>query len=264
MLSKEHVQRNKLLSLIYRFTTQFFDVGRLARAPGAFLKFLSSYVKYRQMEKTLPAHILDWQPEIHDRTAETPFDPHYFYQSYWAFKRIVSSRVTRHLDVASQVDLLRYLSAIMQVTFVDIRPLRVQLENCQLDTGSIVNLPYPDGAWQSVSCLHVIEHIGLGRYGDLLDPFGSQKAAGELTRVLSPGGVLYLSTPIGKPRVCFNAHRVRSPRQVISLFPELALEEFSVIDDSGSLIENTSFQGYESSHYACGLFRFRRKKNGVH
>jgi hypothetical protein len=36
--------------------------------------------------------------------------------------------------------------------------------------------------------------------------------------VLAPGGVLLLSTPIGKERLCFDAHRVFDPGTVAEAF----------------------------------------------
>ena len=65
------------------------------------------------------------------------------------------------------------------------------------------------------------EHIGLGRYGDPLDPLGTRKAAAELQRVLAPGGQLLFSLPVGRPRVEFNAHRVHDPHEVASWFDGL-------------------------------------------
>src|SRR2546430_12288402 len=48
--------------------------------------------------------------------------------------------------------------------------------------------PFGDLELSSVSCLHVAEHIGLGRYGDAIDPLGTRKAIGELARVLAVDG----------------------------------------------------------------------------
>jgi hypothetical protein len=33
----------------------------------------------------------------------------------------------------------------------------------------------PDGYCDSLSCLHALEHFGLGRYGDPIDPRGHEK-----------------------------------------------------------------------------------------
>jgi len=108
--------------------------------------------------------------------------------------------------------------------------------------------------------LHVIEHIGLGRYGDPIDPNGSIKACKELQRVLKPNGTLYISLPIGKPRICFNAHRVHDPREVIEYFNKLDLVEFSVVDDAGDFVEKVSPNNYAEQSYACGMYVFKKKK----
>jgi len=106
--------------------------------------------------------------------------------------------------------------------------------------------------------LHVIEHIGLGRYGDKLDVDGSKKAASELKRVLAVDGKLYVSCPIGIERVYFNAHRVFYPETVIEMFSGLTLEEFSYVDDNGKFIQNSTYQGLENLQYGCGMFIFKK------
>jgi len=112
---------------------------------------------------------------------------------------------------------------------------------------------------QSISCLHVAEHVGLGRYGDPLDPQGTQKAAYELTRVLAKGGQLYFSLPIGKPRVCFNAHRIHSPGQILEYFKGLKLVGFSGVTDFGRFAENIPPTDLENANYACGMFHFTKE-----
>jgi FkbM family methyltransferase len=119
-------------------------------------------------------------------------------------------------------------------------------------------MPFEDRSLESVSCLHVAEHIGLGRYGDPLDPFGTRKAATELQRVVAPGGQLLFALPVGRPRVCFNAHRVHSPNDVAAMFPELDLVEFSGVDDRANFRRHRSLDELEGAEYSCGMFRFVR------
>jgi hypothetical protein len=107
--------------------------------------------------------------------------------------------------------------------------------------------------------LHVIEHIGLGRYGDPLDPQGSVKAALELQRVVSRGGSLYLSLPVGRERICFNAHRVHSPLSILKMFPQLKLINFSMVNDNGEYVENAAVENAVEFEYGCGLFHFRKE-----
>jgi SAM-dependent methyltransferase len=120
-------------------------------------------------------------------------------------------------------------------------------------------MPFKDGSIASLSSLHVIEHVGLGRYGDPVDPAGYLKAAAELSRVLAPGGRLLLSTPIGHERTCFDAHRVFDPQTVIQAFGNLALIEFSLIDDEGRrIIADATFDHARRCEYGCGLFVFQK------
>jgi SAM-dependent methyltransferase len=167
-------------------------------------------------------------------------------------------RPERHVDVGSRVDYVGFLTALTRVTFVDIRPLEAEVEGLDSVAGSVLDLPFEDRSLESVSCLHVAEHIGLGRYGDPLDADGTRKAATELARVLRPGGQLLFSGPVGRPRVCFNAHRIHSPEQIIAMFPELELVEFSGVDDAGAFRRGRAPEELNGARYACGLFRFGR------
>jgi predicted SAM-dependent methyltransferase len=151
-----------------------------------------------------------------------------------------------------------FLSAITAVTFVDIRPLDVDIERLTPIAGSIVNMPFDDRSLRSLSCLHVAEHIGLGRYGDPLDPEGTRNAATELQRVLAPGGQLLFSLPVGRPRTCFNAHRIHGPREVVQMFPELEIVEFAGVDDDDRFRRHRELDELADQRYACGMFHFVR------
>jgi hypothetical protein len=225
-----------------------------------YLAFYAELRRYEQMPggKKIPRR--DLYPWLDDKTSTTSFDTHYFYQDIWAFRKILESGVKRHVDVGSKVDYIGFLSTITHVTFIDIRPLATDLTNLYTKTGSILGMPYADGAVPSLSCLHVAEHIGLGRYGDPLDPLGTVKACKELTRVLAPGGNLYFGVPIGKPRVCFNAHRIHSPTQILEYFAGLKLLEFSLVDDSGRFLQDVAPEKGLEAKYGCGLFHFTRHR----
>ncbi len=204
------------------------------------------------------ANAAELYPCLFDRVASTPFDPHYFFQAAWLARRLAEVRPSRHVDVGSSVQMIGMLSAFVPVIFFDYRPLRAQLPGMSPVAGNIVRLPLRSLSLASLSCLHVIEHIGLGRYGDPCDPQGGEKAARELQRVVAPGGRLFLSLPIGRERVCFNAHRVHLPENVPKLFPELRLESFSFIDDAGKMNGGIAPSAAPAMDYGCGLFEFSR------
>lgn len=245
--------------LVYRWMSPIIDPPRLIKGILSYPSFLKDVYDYSRMAGAEPIEFSNTYPILNEKTSETPFDSHYFYQDIWAFKKIFKSRPKRHYDVGSNIEFIGFLTAFTKVKFIDIRPLRVDLENFECIKGSILDLPFESGSISSLSCLHVAEHIGLGRYGDLLDPKGTKKACKELARVLAKGGNLYFSLPVGKPRICFNAHRIHSPKKILSYFEDLKLVELSGIDDNGEYIENIDIKTLESSNYACGLFLFEKK-----
>jgi len=201
----------------------------------------------------------DMYPCLTDWTPATPFDPHYFYQGAWLARRLRDDDPPLHVDVGSSVVMLSVLSAQVPTVFVDYRPLRARLPNLLCVGGSILALPFADGSVASLSCLHVIEHIGLGRYGDPVDPAGSERAAGELARVLAPGGKLYLSTPVGREQVCFNAHRVFAPASVARMLGALEQCGFALVDDKGRFDPAARLEDAVGLDYGCGMYVFTRR-----
>ena len=225
---------------------------------GKYFSFLSQLYRYERMPGAEKISRRDLYPCLGENTSTTEFDTHYFYQDIWAFRKIKDSGTSEHVDVGSRADFVGFLTAITNVTFIDIRPLEADLENFVCRAGSILSLPYEDGSIPSLSCLHVAEHIGLGRYGDPLDPLGTLKSCRELGRVLAPGGNLYFGLPVGRPRVCFNAHRIHSPDQILSYFRNLELKEFALVDDSGHFTRNADPDRGRTARYGCGLFHFTK------
>ena len=104
--------------------------------------------------------------------------------------------------------------------------------------------------------MHTIEHIGLGRYGDELDAEGDSKAIKEIKRVLKDGGNFLFVTPVGKPKIEFNAHRIYSFEQITEYFAPFALKEFSLVTDDGNFIENANSELVAFQNYGCGCFWF--------
>jgi SAM-dependent methyltransferase len=242
---------------VYRWIQPILDPIKLLSLPKYF-GFIGDWIKYSRMKEAEHISLLDTYPCLYEKTKTTKFDRHYFYQDIWAFRRIYESKVVHHIDVGSRIDFVGFLSSITKVTFVDIRPLEATLENFESIKGDIQSLPFEDNSIQSLSCLHVAEHVGLGRYGDSLNPLGTKKSCQELSRVLAKGGNLYFSLPIGKPKVCFNAHRIHSSNQILQYFDGLKLVEFSGVDDKGLFRENIDIDAFEDADYTCGLFWFKK------
>ena len=226
--------------------------------PWYVMKYFAGWIRYSNLPGSEKLSLINSYPCLYDKTSVTGIDKHYFYQGLWAMKNICNIKPDKHVDVGSDNKWVGWLATQIPVVSIDIRPLPVEVDGLECRNGSILSLPFNDDSVKSISCLHVVEHVGLGRYGDPFDVKGTEKACQELTRVLAIGGLLYISLPIGKPRVCFNAHRISDPGSVIEYCEGLTLEEFSVIDDDGIFIENTNPLNYGDSYYACGLYIFKK------
>lgn len=196
----------------------------------------------------------------YDRFAHAADIPHhYFHQDLWAAKKLFAAGTKEHVDVGSRVDgFIAHLLTFCKVTYVDVRPLQLEWEGFSSREGLITDLPFADGSIPSLSSLHVIEHIGLGRYGDPVEPEGSWKAARELTRVLAPGGRLLVGVPTGRERLCFDAHRIFDPQTTRDMFAGLELAEFSFVNDGNRIVSPASFEEARRAEHGCGLFEFRK------
>ncbi len=199
---------------------------------------------------------------LFDKTSDTPFDPHYTYHPAWAARVVAKAMPAKHIDIASTLKFCTIVSAFIPVEFYDYRPANLRLSNLESKFGDLHALPFPDNSVESLSCMHTIEHVGLGRYGDPIDYEGDIKAAAELSRVLQPGGTFVFVTPVGRSRIEFNAHRIYSYEQVLALFPALKLTEFSLVPDNWKgtgVIENADPAMVASQRYACGCFVFTKE-----
>lgn len=182
----------------------------------------------------------------------------YFIQDQTVAQWILQAAPFRHVDVGSRLDgFVGSLSVFREIDVIDIRPQPVSLKNISFHQIDLMG-PLPDewlSCTDSLSCLHTIEHFGLGRYGDPLDADGHLKGLEQLKRLVKPGGMIYLSTPIGPERVEFNAHRVFAARTLAGWFSAgWKIERFALINDSDTLIENVDWRGGEiDNHFGCRL-----------
>jgi SAM-dependent methyltransferase len=180
----------------------------------------------------------------------------YFYQDLWVAQQVFQHEPKRHIDVGSRVDgFVAHVAAFRELEVIDIRPLPGDIPHVKFRQVDIMGvLPKEMGACcDSVSCLHALEHFGLGRYGDPVDPDGWKKGFDNLWVMLQKGGRLYLSVPIGASRVEFNSHRVFSvPFLVNMVSNKFKLEDMTIVDDKGMLRTHVEFQGSEAdSSFGC-------------
>lgn len=230
------------------------------------LVFKKDYNDFRSTSLTKNSRFIPrWNeiyPRLNDKTSTTSFDTHYIYHPAWAARIVKQINPEFHVDISSTLAFSSMLSAFIPVHFYDYRPANVTLSNLTSARADLLSLPFPDNSIKSLSCMHTVEHIGLGRYGDPIDPDGDLKASKELIRVLAMNGNLLFVVPVGKSKIAFNAHRIYSYAQVTDMFSELTLKQFSLIPDNAlthGVIENASVQEVNSQNYGCGCFWFVKK-----
>lgn len=259
------MDRKRILALrLYQVVSNLlFDPLRFVYRWMEFPSFLRNLFRYRarqnESDPAFPLRLRYLYPVLGDRHASAgDASGHYFHQDIWAARQIHARNPAQHVDVGSSMaGFVAHLLCFREVEYVDIRPVDTNVSGLLVRLGNITALPYASGSLESLSALHVVEHVGLGRYGDALDPNGWRKAIAELKRVLKPGGVLYVSVPIGKERVEFDAHHVFDPMTIVQAFRPLELSHFAAIDDAGRFVpqaDPATLEGW----YSCGLFEFTR------
>lgn len=185
--------------------------------------YFSSLLKYTRGD----LRHLELYPCLFDNTGYTPVEPIYFFQNSWAAKHIFNLKPKYIVDIGSPVTFLGVISQFVKVFFVDIRPPTVKVDGLEYVEGDITFLPFKDASVDFLSSLCVVEHIGLGRYGDKIDQEGSNKALREIKRILKSKGVLLISFHVDQEnKTYFNAHRAFD----LDFIRKNLFEEFEVED----------------------------------
>ena len=258
--------RAHLLKSLFKKNPTIIRLYNIQRNIIGYFRFVLNFFRLRHLTLSkLQRFTLFWKdryPCLTDNTGTTGFDRHYVYHPAWAARILSQIKPEFHVDISSSLHFCSIVSAFIPVKFYDCRPADLQLSNLASDAANLLALPFPDCSIRSLSCMHVVEHVGLGRYGDPLNPDGDLQAITELKRVLAANGNLLFVVPIGKPKIMFNAHRIYSYEQIMRFFSELELQEFALIPEdpkNGELILNASKDMADAESYGCGCFWFRRK-----
>lgn len=225
--------------------------------------YLRDLIRFRRTSRALgrPVPKLSKIRPINEATGTTGFDTHYVYHTGWAARVLARLKPAHHVDIGSSLFFVSNVSAHVPMTHYDYRPPAFAIPGAEVGAADLLALSFADGSIPSLSCMHVIEHVGLGRYGDTLDPMGDARACSELKRVLAPGGHLLFVTPVGRPEIHFNAHRIYSFESVMVLFEGLELAEFALITDKrdgAMLVMDADPARVARQRYGCGCFLFRK------
>ncbi len=197
-------------------------------------------------------------PILDERTATSGGLGAYFQQDLHVARLVKEAAPERHVDVGSRIDgFIGHLAVFRKVEVLDIRPQPVTIPNVvfhQLDLMKELPAEWVE-CTGSLSCLHTIEHFGMGRYGDPIDAEGHLKGLGQLKRMVAPGGILYLSTPMGPQRIEFNAHRIFSADTCFKWFErDWEILSFSFVDDGGKLHKSVGWgEPGRTDNFGCEI-----------
>ena len=189
----------------------------------------------------------------------------YFHQDLLVAQLILADDPKRHVDIGSRIDgFVAHVATFRPIEVIDIRPMPPSIHSniryAQLDlmSGGVGAV----GTSDSVSCLHAIEHFGLGRYGDPLDPEGHKRGFANIARLVAPGGRLYISMPVGHSNeTYFNAHRCFAARDLFSWgggIEDFTLERFDWVDEAGDLRIGGTPEDAAQYRYVLGIYTLRR------
>jgi hypothetical protein len=188
----------------------------------------------------------------------TDFDRQYVFHTAWAARVLAQLCPEKHVDISSLIYFNALVSAFIPIDFYEYRPVQLDtLKDLQAQSADLMKLPFSDNSIPSLSCMHVVEHIGLGRYGDDINPDGDLRAIEELKRV-SSGDLLFVVPVGGRPKVIFNLHRIYSYDQIVSYFKGFKLMEFALVTDAGGFINDATKKLADKQSYGCGCFWFRK------
>lgn len=191
---------------------------------------------------------------------------HYFYQDLHVARKIFQSSPVRHMDIGSRIDgFVAHVASFREIEVLDVRDFLPNLPNIRFTRADLSSREFPlMDCCDSLSCLHALEHFGLGRYGDPLDYDGHLVGWGNMHKMLQKSGKLYFSVPIGKQRIEFNAHRVFSIPYLLGLTEKrYDIDSFAYIDDAGNFfsdaaLDDAAVRENFGCRYGCGIFELTR------
>jgi hypothetical protein len=227
------------------------------------LKYFLDFFKY----KKLGGNVTYFHPMLNDSLEEAGISKgHYFHQDLLVASYIYNSKPETHVDIGSRIDgFVAHVASFRKIQIIDIRNLNeighdnisfIKLDLTKHNNSSILS--------DSVSCLHAIEHFGLGRYGDTIDPVGHIKGFNNILKIIKKNGTLYISFPISQNNEThFNSQRVFNPNDIFNWSTQenkISLKKFDYVDAQGNLHLNTKISDIENiKEYGCGIYTFKKE-----
>lgn len=258
-----------ILKLVFVFNLLGIDLIKMVKFLLGIPFFIKNYEKLKKQMKIKNEFVFGkFYPILDERKSEGGvMKGHYFHQDLLVAQKIFKNNPIRHIDIGSRIDgFVAHVATFREIEVFDIRPIENSVKNIIFKQADLMQLPSDmKECCDSLSALHVIEHFGLGRYGDPIDIDGHLKAIDNLSIMLKPNGKFYFSVPIGKQRIEFNAHRVFSIKYLLHILDDkFSIDAFHFVDDNGDLFKNAilseeSIKTNFSCTYGCGILELIKK-----
>lgn len=211
-----------------------FDPVRLIATLRGLPRFIYDLTKYRHKREYGKFRIAPITREANEPSGSA--NGHYFWQDLICAKWIAEANPKKHLDIGSRIDgFIAHLLAFREVTILDIRKLPFEIPGLRSIVGDAQsNLQEFSTQFDSVSTLHSVEHFGLGRYGDPINASGHISGILNIAECVKVGGSLYISAPIGQPKVEFNSQRILHPNLIPQILTNFKITKFVLIPWRGN------------------------------
>lgn len=260
--------KNSLLKINFILNQLGINLIQLINSLRSLPNFFYDFVKFKKSYRGK----LNFLPCLHDRYEEAGVTKsEYFWQDLLVARWIKKESPIKHLDIGSRIDgFVAHVSSFRNVEVIDIRPVKKDIPGVIFHQADIMNLEFlknfegKGGYCDSLSCLHALEHFGLGRYGDPINPQGYQVGLRNMSKLLKANGLLYLSTPIGVERVEFNANWVFDPRTInrIALENGLKIKSLTIFNHNDGIYEispnEDNLSNLAKDNYNLGIFTFMK------
>lgn len=258
--------KETLIKLHWLLSSQFgIDPRVFLRSLRGLPVYLRHWISFR---KDFTGN-MKFMPCLHDRYEEGgATKSEYFWQDLLVARAIYAAKPIKHVDIGSRVDgFVAHVASYREIEVFDVRPISsvvpgVVFRQADLMNATALSTAAGEGYCDSLSCLHAIEHFGLGRYGDPINPQGYERGIANMAQLLQPGGTFYLSTPIGQERVEFNANWVFDPRSIVRCAEAVGMRLHKLIvitptqGAQDSAIDEASMKALALPRYQLGLFIF--------